>query len=445
MLCGRLYTYFSGITRGSMKIHISTLGCKVNQYESQAVASMLRERGCEISDSADGCDVIIVNTCAVTVEAVRKSRQAIRNLSAKSPGALTVICGCWPQTEPDNARSFGADIVFGSGDKHELVEAVLSRRREVNIDRAFSRKVFEPLPSGSAENRTRALMKIEDGCVNFCSYCVIPYARGRVRSLPVEAAAEEARRLKCAGYMEIVLTGIEIASYGADLNGRPGLVDVAESIIKAAPGVRLRLGSLEPTIITGKFCERLSKYPELCDHFHLSLQSGCDETLKRMNRKYDTARFFESVELLRSYFPNCGITSDLITGFPGETEAEFGRTLEFIKKCNFSQMHVFPYSRRAGTPADSMPDQITRAEKERRAKLASLAAAEMKRRFAASQAGKVLSVLFETVKEPGVFEGHSGTYLLVSAKGEALRNRVCDVLIKGADGALLFGDIIDRQ
>ena len=428
-----------------MKIHLSTLGCKVNQYESQAVASMLRERGCEISDSAEGCDAIIVNTCAVTAEAVRKSRQAIRNLSSKSPGALVVICGCWPQTEPDAARAFGADVVFGSGSKHELVEAVLAGNRAENIDRAFSRRVFESLPSGSAENRTRALIKIEDGCVNFCSYCVIPYARGAVRSLPIEAAAAEAKKLAAEGYREIVLTGIEIASYGTDLPGKPGLTDVTEAIIKAAPGVRVRLGSLEPRIITEDFCKRLSVYPELCGQFHLSLQSGCDETLSRMRRKYDTARFYESVELLRRYFPNCGITSDLITGFPAETEEEFSETLEFIKKCAFSQMHVFPYSRRAGTLADEMPDQIPKALKEARAKRAAAVAAEMKREFAASQVGKTLSVLFETEKSPGVFEGHSKNYLLVSAKGEALRNRVCSVLITGAEGAVLFGDIINDQ
>lgn len=406
---------------------------------------MLRDRGCEISDCAEGCDAIIINTCAVTAEAVRKSRQAIRNLSSKAPGALTVICGCWPQTEPDNARSFGADIVFGSGDKHELVEAVLTGKREVNIDKAFSRRVFEPLPSGSPENRTRALIKIEDGCVNFCSYCVIPYARGRVRSLPVAAAASEAVRLKEEGYREIVLTGIEIASYGIDLEGKPDLAAVTEAVLKSAPGVRVRLGSLEPTVITESFCERLAGYPELCDQFHLSLQSGCDETLKRMNRKYDTARFYESVELLRKFFPSCGITSDLITGFPAETDEEFSKTLDFIKKCNFSQMHVFPYSRRAGTPADKMPDQISKAEKERRAKLASAAALEMKRGFAASQVGKTLSVLFEREKSPGIFEGHSKNYLLVSSNGEALRNRVCDVLIKGTDGAALFGDILNCQ
>ena len=422
-----------------MRIYIQTLGCKVNQYESQAVAAMLREKGWEIADEPEGCDVIMVNTCAVTAEAVRKSRQTIRNLQKRAPGAKTAICGCWPQTEPEAARELGAEIVFGSGEKHRLAEAIASGAGEDNVDRAFSRKSFEPLPSGSAEGRTRALLKIEDGCTNFCAYCVIPYARGAVRSLGVDDAVAEAKKLAAEGYREIVITGIEIASYGRDLDGKPTLADVCEEILKATGDIRLRLGSLEPRVVTREFCERLSRYPGLCPQFHLSLQSGSDETLRRMRRKYDTARFYESVQLLREYFPNCGITADLITGFPGETEEEFSETLRFMEKCRFSQTHVFPYSRRAGTPAAEMEGQVPRAVKEERAHEAARLAGRLKREFAAAQVGKTLSVLFETEEAPGLWQGHSGNYLLVTAEGTGLKNEVRDVYITAAEGERLIG------
>ncbi|MBR0063288.1 MAG: radical SAM protein, partial [Oscillospiraceae bacterium] len=240
-----------------MKIFIHTLGCKVNQYESQAIATMLRERGNEIVESAEGCDVIIVNTCAVTAEAVRKSRQEISRFKALAPGAVTAVCGCWSQTEPENAEKLGIDVLYGSGDKKSFVEAILSKSKAFSVDDSFARRQFEPLPSGAAGERTRALLKIEDGCVNFCTYCIIPYARGRVRSLPLEACADEAKKLALAGYREIVLTGIEIASYGKDLDGSPTLTDAVCAIAASAPECRIRLGSLEPTVVTGDFASRL--------------------------------------------------------------------------------------------------------------------------------------------------------------------------------------------
>jgi threonylcarbamoyladenosine tRNA methylthiotransferase MtaB len=286
------------------------------------------------------------------------------------------------------------------------------------------------------------MLKIQDGCVNFCSYCIIPYTRGRLRSLPIEAAVEETKKLHDQGYKEIVLTGIEVASYGFDLPGKPNLADIICAVAQAAPGMRIRLGSLEPTVITEDFCRRLAETGRMCRHFHLSLQSGCDKTLKAMNRKYDTARFYQSVELLRRYFPGCALTSDLITGFPGETEEDHQETLAFIRKCSFEDMHIFPYSRRPGTPADKMPDQCQNAVKSHRAHEAQQVANEMHSAFLRSNIGNTLPVLFET-EEDGLWTGHSDSYVLVSAAGEALRGTVRQVLITESRGEVLFGNLAD--
>ena len=278
--------------------------------------------------------------------------------------------------------------------------------------------------------------------MNFCSYCIIPYTRGRLRSLPMEAAVAETKKLHDQGFKEIVLTGIEVASYGLDLPGKPGLADVICAVAEAAPGMRIRLGSLEPTVITEDFCRRLAETGRLCRHFHLSLQSGCDRTLKAMNRKYDTAGFYRAVELLRQYFPGCALTCDLITGFPGETEADQQQTLAFIRKCAFADMHIFPYSRRPGTPADAMPGQCENAVKSRRAHEAQQVAEEMHQAFLEANLGQTLPVLFETEAD-GLWTGHSDSYVLVSAPGENLRGSVRQVLITERRGDQLFGHLAD--
>ena len=295
-------------------------------------------------------------------------------------------------------------------------------------------------PAGAVSGRTRAMLKIQDGCVNFCTYCIIPYTRGRLRSLPIEKAAEETRQLASEGYRELVLTGIEIASYGADLPGKADLADVVCTIAENAGEMRIRLGSLEPTVITESFCERLAGSGKLCRHFHLSLQSGCDRTLKAMNRKYDTQRFFEATERLRRYFPGCGLTCDLIVGFPGESEEDFSETLAFIRKCAFSDMHIFPYSRRPGTPADQMPQQCTHTVKAKRAAMAQEVCEEMHGDFLKSAVGETLPVLFETEAD-GRSVGHSDTYVLVSAEGSKLRNQLLPVKITETDGQMLSGYI----
>ena len=431
-----------------MKIAIYTLGCKVNQYETQAMERELLRRGHTLTGFDGPADAYIVNTCTVTAVSDKKCRNIIRRARSSAPAAVVAVCGCYAQTDPEAVAALGVDLVSGSAGRLEFLnrlEALLQSRGEpvVEVDKALSRREFERLPAGGAAGRTRAMLKVEDGCVNFCAYCIIPYARGPVRSLPLDEAAEQARRLAGEGYREVVLTGIEISSWGQDLKTGQTLIDLIEAVCAAAPGLRVRLGSLEPRTVTEDFCRRCAALPNLCPHFHLSLQSGCDATLARMNRKYGAARYYQSVELLRAYFDCPGITADLIAGFPGETEEEFARTLAFLEKCSFSAMHVFPYSRRPGTPADAMPDQVPKGEKEERARRAIALAARMERRWLEGQMGKILPVLFEEEKG-GQWQGHAPNYALVRVKGEELHNRLLDVKITGAEGEALTGVLCDE-
>lgn len=431
-----------------MKYAIVTLGCKVNQFETEAMEALFRDLGHRAAGEDEVADAVIVNTCSVTAESGRKSRQAVRRLMARHPGAVSAVCGCFSQLEPEEVRALGADLVYGSGDRAGLVEAVVAAvekrgedHKALTLDDPFSRRVIEPLRGGSLSGRTRALLKIQDGCDNFCTYCVIPYARGRVRSLPPADAAAEAARLSQEGYRELIITGIEIASYGKDLPGRPRLAEAVTAIAEAAPAVRLRLGSLEPTAVTEDFCTVLKRLPLLCRHFHLSLQSGCDDTLKRMGRKYDTARFFESVERLRAHFPGCGLTADLIVGFPGESEEDFEATLNFIRRCAFSSMHIFPYSVRTGTRAAAMEGQLDKAVKANRAKRAQAAADQMEDDFLQKSVGLTLPVLFETPRED-LCAGHSDTYCLVGVKEPICQGIVKNVQITGVQGKMLVGNAI---
>ena len=314
----------------------------------------------------------------------------------------------------------------------------------MNIDVPFARKTIEDLPAGAYDGHARAWLKIEDGCANFCSYCIIPYARGGVRSLPPERIRAQAAELAGKGYKEIVLTGIEVASYGRDLPGKPGLADAIEAVAAAAPQVRIRLGSIEPTVITEEWCARMAKIPGLCPHFHLSMQSGSDGVLKRMRRKYTTEEFYAVCERLRRYFPNCALTTDLITGFPGETEEEFGETLEFIRRCAFASMHVFPYSRRPGTVADTLPGQLTHAVKNERAHAAHEVAAQMQREYLEQCVGSEQAVLFET-EEDGWSFGHAPNYAEVKVEGTKLRGLVKLVKIRSISGQMLVGAAIDSD
>ena len=420
-----------------MRIGIYTLGCKVNQTESAAMGALLREKGHEIVDFHTPAEVYIVNTCAVTGESARKARQIIRQ--AKRRGGKVAVCGCYAQIEAEAVRSLGADLVGGSGDRSAFV-AHLESMAALDIDNPFRRKGFELLPAVGESSRTRAFLKLEDGCHNFCTYCIIPYARGSVRSMPLDEAVKAAQSLAAEGYLEIVLTGIELSSWGLDLPDRPSLETLLVAICAAVPDVRIRLSSLEPRSITAAFCEALAAQPNLCPHFHLSLQSGCDKTLAAMGRKYDTARYTESLRLLRHYFENPAITTDLITGFPGETEADFAETMAFLAACGFAAMHVFPYSKRTGTPAAAMPDQCPEVVKSRRAAEARALAAQMEMAYLEAHVGKTVTLLFEQGKD-GFSEGLTVNYLRVRVAEHVEKNSCRVVKITACKGASLIGEL----
>jgi len=428
-----------------MNYKIATLGCKVNQFETQALETMLQKRGFSAAEPDKNAEIVIINTCAVTAESGRKSRQAIRKLMGENPGALVVVCGCFSQLSPEEVSNLGADVVHGSGDKERLIDdiekALLEKSKIEWADDPFARREMEELPSGAVDGRTRAMLKIQDGCTNFCTYCIIPYTRGRVRSLPPERCAAQTAALSGEGFRELVVTGIEIASYGHDLTPKCSLADALDAISANAGNMRLRLGSLEPTVITEEFCERLSASGKVCNHFHLSLQSGCNETLRRMNRKYDTARFFEATRLLRNYFPDCGLTADLIVGFPGETDENHAETIEFSKRCAFSSMHIFPYSKRPGTKAAEMSGQLTNTVKAARAAEAQKVASKLEDEFLASCVGKELSVLFETDQD-GMSTGHAANYAQVCVHNGHLRKLVENVEITGILDKMLVGKIV---
>ena len=429
-----------------MKVAIYTLGCKVNQYETQAMEQSLRTRGHEVVPFTGEADAYVVNTCSVTAVSDQKSRQIIHRAKKQHPEAVVAVCGCYSQTHAEEVGRLEVDLIAGTGDRTgflDLLEQAVGEKRHIEaIDQSFERRVFEVLPAGGMASRTRAMLKVEDGCVNFCTYCIIPYARGPVRSAPLETAVTQAAQLAAEGYREIVLTGIEISSWGRDLKNGKSLIDLLEAICAAVPGVRVRLGSLEPRTITEEFCRRAAALPNLCPQFHLSMQSGCDATLKRMNRKYDTARFYESVELLNRFFDRPAVTTDLITGFPEETEEEFAQTLDFIRRCGFAQMHIFPYSVRPGTPAAKMR-QNPKAVKEERAHRAAAVAAEMHRAYLEGCVGRVYPVLFEQPKN-GRFSGHAPNYMEVLAEGENLHNIVRNVQIIGIDGDALLGELLEE-
>lgn len=428
-----------------MKVAIYTLGCKVNQYETQAMEQTLRTRGHEVVPFSQEADAYVVNTCSVTAVSDQKSRQVIHRVKKQHPDAVVAVCGCYSQTHADDVRALEVDLLSGTGDRQGfldlLEEAVIQRRRIESVVPSFDRRTFEVLPAGGMTERTRAMLKVEDGCVNFCTYCIIPYARGPVRSLPLETAVGQTVQLCREGYQEIVLTGIEISSWGRDLKNGESLIDLMEAVCRAAGPVRIRLGSLEPRTITEDFCRRAAALPNLCPQFHLSMQSGCDETLRRMNRKYDTARYVQSVELLNQYFEHPAITTDLITGFPEETEEEFSKTLSFLERCGFAQMHIFPYSIRPGTPAADMP-QVPKAVKEERAHRAAQVAAELHRKYLEGCVGRTYPVLFEQPRD-GRYFGHAPNYMEVLVDGADLHNQVRDVTITGTDGEVLLGTLVE--
>lgn len=428
-----------------MKIAFYTLGCKTNQYETQAMERLLCEQGHEICSFEDDCDCYIVNTCSVTAVADKKNRAIIRRCRREHPQAILGVCGCYSQHAAQAVRELEADVVGGSGGRQQFLEDLLaaaqSRTYQEHLDNALRRREFEVLPAGGLQERTRAMLKVQDGCTNFCTYCIIPYTRGPIRSAPLETAVAQAKQLEQAGYREIVVTGIEIAGWGKDLPGKPPVWLLIAEICKAVPHLRIRLGSLEPRIVTEEFVAALSGFQNLCPQFHLSMQSGCDSVLERMKRKYTTEEYMESLERLRNAFPGCAITTDMIVGFPGETEEEFEKSLSFIRQCRFADMHIFPYSKRPGTPAAEMPGQLPNAVKEERSRRAIAVAQDMSRCYHQELLGTTQAVLVEGMEgEHSV--GHSMNYVKIYIPGAYPRNEIQTVAVKSLYGDGVTGEVI---
>ena len=419
-----------------MNVKFITLGCKVNQVESEAMREALLAGGFQEAAEGQTADVVVVNSCTVTAVSDQKARQALRREKKRNPGAVAVLTGCWPQAFPQEAEDFlEADIVLGTTRRAALLPKILeylsTKQRIVDIAPHEKGEKFEKLTISAMHGRTRAFLKIEDGCDRFCSYCIIPYARGRVRSKPLEDIKAEAALLGDHGYREVVLTGINLPAYGKDLGLH--LCDAVEAAC-AAPGIaRVRLGSLEPEQLTPEVIARMAKQEKLCPQFHLSLQSGCDATLKRMNRHYTTAEYRQIVHNLRQAFPNCAITTDIMVGFAGETEEEFSASLAFAKEIAFAKVHVFAYSRRPGTRAYDMPGQVTNKVKEERSRQMIAATLATQRDFFAAQVGRVEEVLFEQEREKNVYEGYTRNYTPVrAASAVPLQGQVLPVEITQA-------------
>ena len=429
-----------------MRVAFYTLGCKVNQYETQALSELFEGRGHIVVPFSEQADCYIVNSCTVTAQGDKKARQMLRRAKAGRPGAAAALTGCYPQAFPGAAAAIAeADIVTGSSNRAELVEAVeeffASGRRVVRVRPHRAGEAFEALTVGRMEGKTRAFVKIEDGCDRWCAYCIIPAARGPVRSKPLEELGGELAGLSARGHREAVLTGVNLSSYGRDIGSDLGqAVELACSL----PGFdRVRLGSLEPDLTGDDLIARLAAQPKFCPQFHLSVQSGCDATLTRMRRRYTTAQYLELLEKLRRAFDLPGITTDLMVGFPGETDGEFAQTLDFLTKAGFAKVHIFPYSPRPGTAAAVMPGQVDAAVKEQRARLATRAAAQTRDAFLASMAGRAEPVLFERSSHPGFQEGHTpnGVHVLL-AGGQDLRWQLRQTRITGVEGESCLGELL---
>ncbi len=428
-----------------MTVKFITLGCKVNQYESEAMLEAMEKAGFRQAEARESADVVVVNSCTVTSTGDQKARQALRRAKKENPEAVTVLTGCWPQAFPEEAKQFlEADIVLGAKNRSALPSHVLQfladHRRIMDIAPHAPGDPFEKLSVSSFHGRTRAFLKIEDGCDRFCSYCIIPFARGRVRSKPVEDIRREVTLLGENGYREVVLTGINLPAYGQDL--RCELCDAIEAAC-CVPGIsRVRLGSLEPDKLSPQVIARMARQEKLCPQFHLSLQSGCDATLSRMNRRYTTGEYREIVSQLRKAFPGCSVTTDVMVGFAGETEEEFEASLAFVREIAFARVHVFAYSRRPGTKAYHAPNQVPNRVKEERSRLMISAAKEGQAAFFRQQVGLVEEVLFEQEREKNVYEGYTRNYTPVLAVSPTpLHGRLLPVKITEAREEACVGTI----
>ena len=410
-----------------------TLGCKVNQYETNAMEQQFIKNNYEIVENTQKADIYVINTCTVTNMAERKSRQMLRRVKEINPSAVLVVCGCYAQVAKNELEQIPEiDIILGINEKNEIVQIVENymekmaeqdkRSQEAEIDDVSKQKEFLDFGDVTYTEKNRAVVKVQDGCNMFCSYCIIPYARGRIRSRKIESVVSEIEKIAKEEIKEVVITGIHVASYGKDFDNentskKIRLIDLLEAINKIDGIDRIRLSSLEPTIVDEEFATRLSKLDKICDHFHLSLQSGCDETLKRMNRKYTTQIYRDAVATLRKYYPEASFTTDVIVGFPGETDEEFAKTYEFLKEIDFYRLHVFKYSPRRGTVAEKMPNQIDGNKKEERSNKLIELSNSTENKHNQSYIGKTVKVLFEEF-EDGFFKGHTTNYMMVKVAGE---------------------------
>ena len=416
-------------------ISFITLGCKVNQYETNAMAQKFKEKGYKVIEGEAKADIYVINTCTVTNMSDRKSRQMLRRMKDINKNAIIVACGCYVQVSKEEVEQMEEiDLVLGNNEKKNIVEYVEKyieeNKKEENMEDVMQQREFVDFGDVTYTEKTRAVIKVQDGCDRFCSYCIIPYARGRVRSRKPQSVISEIEKIAKQGIQEVVVTGIHVASYGKDFNNDYKLIDLLEEINKIEGIKRIRLGSIEPLLITEEFVERLKKLEKICHHFHLSLQSGCDETLKRMNRRYTTEEFKEIVNRLRKNYEDVILTTDIIVGFPGETEEEFNKTYEFLKDIKFYKMHVFKYSPRKGTKAAKMPKQIDGKQKEMRSKKLIELSDFNEKTYNEAYINKEVEVLFEEEKE-GMYKGHTENYILVYYKSEEnLENKMKKVICK---------------
>ena len=427
-----------------MVVAFHTSGCKVNQYETQAMRRQLELAGYETVEFVPEqtfADVLVINSCTVTGESDRKLRQFLRRCRRDLPNSVIVLCGCMSQAYPETAYALPeVDVVLGNavrGDLLPKLEEYFAQKQRICCVPEHT-TAYEPLEIDTFQGRTRAFVKIQDGCNRFCSYCIIPYARGRVRSRRPEDITAELTRLAANGYKEVVLVGINLTAYGQDCN-----LNIADAVDAACAvdGIeRVRLGSLEPDFITDEIIARLKAQPKLCPQFHLALQSGCDATLKRMNRHYTIEEYADLCSRLRHFFPDCAITTDVMVGFPGETEEEFESTCRFVESIRFAQAHVFAYSRRAGTRADKFPNQLDNAEKRRRSKIMQTICNKSANAYAANYVGKTVWVLLETPYPDGTIDGHTDTYLTVVVKSAQPEGTLLPVKITACKGDTLYGE-----
>lgn len=427
----------------SKKVAFLTLGCKVNQYETEAMQELFTNDGYEVVDHNEKADVYVINTCTVTATGDKKSRQFIRRSKRLNPHALIAVVGCYSQISPDEVEAIdGVNLVLGTNNRNQIVEYIngIEDHGQMNkVEDIMAIKEFEEMEIEAVKDKTRAFLKIQEGCNQYCTYCIIPYARGKVRSRALDNIIKEVNRLAKNGFKEVVLTGIHLGSYGLDLEAE-SLIDAIEATASVEGIERVRVGSLEPRSITDDFLKRVSNIKEFCPHFHLSLQSGSDTVLKRMKRRYTTDEYYESVVKIRQVFPDASLTTDIIVGFPLETDEEFEETYEFVQKVNFHQIHVFKYSIREGTPAALMT-QVDGGVKEKRSQRLIARAEEMEKKFLESFIGRTVDVLFETY-ENFKSTGHTKHYINVSAPaGKDMGGHIHSIKIEAVDGKKLVGKI----